>query len=139
MKTSGDSNPELSFEGFKAGRSQLKQPLPTSPASKPVDNDQVVRDSGSELEMRSGYSGVKNNDKNHEMQPNLVKLKCGGPCQKTLMTTPPVKAILAVIWRPKLLKFPKGYSRELILPFELRIWGSQLRKEMNVSWRINFN
>lgn len=28
-----------SFVGFKAGRSHLKQPSPTSPASKPVDGD----------------------------------------------------------------------------------------------------
>lgn len=69
MKTSGDSNPELSFEGFKAGGSHLKQPSPTSPTSKPVDGDWEVKDSVSEIEMRRVYSGVKNGDKNHDKQP----------------------------------------------------------------------
>jgi len=61
--------------------------------------------------------------------PNSVKHNYSGPCQKIPMATPPMKAIPAVVWRSKLLKFPKGYSRELIIPSELRIWESQLRKE----------
>ena len=79
MKTSGDSNPELIFEGFKAGGSYLKKPSLASPTTKPVDGDQEVRDSVREIEKRSVSSRDKNDDKNYEKQPQFCQTQVQWP------------------------------------------------------------
>ena len=128
MKTSGDSNPELSFEAFKAGRSQLKQPLPTSPASKPVDSDRVVWDSGSELEMRSSYYGVKNNDKNHEMQPQSHQTQVRRPLSENSNDHSSNEGNSSCNMEIKTLEIPKGLLKRIDPSFRAENMGKPVEE-----------
>ena len=113
MKTSGDLNPKLSFKGFKAGGSQLKQPSPASPTSKPIDSDRVVRDSVSKLEKRSGYSGVMNSDKNHEMQPQSRQTQVRRPLSENSNNHSSSEGNSSCNMETETLEIPKGLLKRI--------------------------
>ena len=86
----------------------MKQPSPVGPTSKPIDSDRVVRDSVSKLEKRSGYSGVMNGDKNHEMQPQSRQTQVRRPLSENSNSHSSSEGNSSCNMETETLEIPKG-------------------------------
>ena len=107
----------------------MKQPLPTSLASKPVDSDRVFWDSESELEMRSGYSEVKNDDKNHEMQPRSRQTQVQWPLSENSNDHSSSEGNSSCNMETETLEIPKGLLKRIDPSLRAENMGKPVEEE----------